>query len=143
VAALVVDAGGMSATPRPLSRRERETLEVLLAVEFPGVEALRAQVPGTLVTRGCDCGCPSVELEPPADAPLAAVSTRLPVDASAIDPCGEPEALILLFVDEGRLSYLEYAPTGDRTPARFPPVSRLVEVAPARDPDDEPEADDV
>jgi hypothetical protein len=129
----------VSSTPRPLSRRERETLEVLLAVEFPGVEALRAQVSGTVVTGGCDCGCPSVELEPPVDAPLAAVATRVPVDASALGGDGEPEGLVLLFVDEGRLSYLEYAPTGDRTPVRFPPVSRLVGVGPTRDPDAEAE----
>ena len=79
----------------------------LLAVDFPGVEALRAQVPGTLVTGRCACGCPSVDLEPPTDAPLAAVVTTVPVEATAMGPYGEPEGLVMLFVHDGRLSYLE------------------------------------
>lgn len=122
----------MSAVPRPLGRRERETLAALLAVDFPGVEALRAQAPGTWVTARCTCGCPSVALEPPAAAPLAAVLTSVPVDAAALGPHGEPEGLVMLFVHDGRLSYLEYAPTTDRTPSAFPPVHRIVEIEPAR-----------
>ena len=128
----------MSAVPRPLGRRERETLEALLAVDFPGVEALRAQLPGTVVTDRCTCGCPSVALAPPADAPLAEVATSVPVDAAALGAYGEPEGLVMLFVHDGRLSYLEYAPTTDRTPSAFPPVHRIVEVEPARtEPEDE------
>jgi hypothetical protein len=138
VAVAVGQGGGVSAMPRPLGRRERETLAALLAVDFPGVEALRAQVPGTVVTDRCSCGCPSVSLEPPADAPLAVVATEVPVDAAALGAYGEPEGLVMLFVHDGRLSYLEYAPTTDRTPSAFPPVHRIVEIAPARiDPEDE------
>lgn len=122
----------MSAAPRPLRRRERETLEVLLAVDVPGVEALRAQLPGTVVTRRCSCGCPSVELEPPADAPLAAVATTVPVEAIGLGAYGEAEAMVLLFVHDGRLSYLEYAPLEERTPTKLPPVHRIVDAGPAR-----------
>ncbi len=121
----------MSAAPRPLRRRERETLEVLLAVDFPGVAALRAQLPGTVVVDRCTCGCPSVSLEPPVDAPLAAVATEVPVEALGMGAYGEPEAMVLLFVHDGRLSYLEYAPLEERTPTRFPPVHRIVEAEPA------------
>ncbi len=118
---------------RPLSRRERETLEALLAVDFPGVDALRAQLLGTRVTGRCACGCPTVDLEPPADAPPAVVGTSVPVEAKAHSRSGEGEGLVLLFVDDGRLSCLEYAPLGDRTPSTFPPVHRLVDIAPALD----------
>lgn len=127
----------MSMAPRPLRRRERETLEVLLGVDFPGVEALRAQLPGTVVVDRCTCGCPSVSLEPLADAPLAAVATEVPVEALGMGAYGEAEAMVLLFVHDGRLSYLEYAPLEERTPTRFPPVHRIVEVGPAREPDED------
>jgi hypothetical protein len=139
VALAVGEGGGMNAVPRPLGRRERETLAALLAVDFPGVEALRAQVPGTVVTDRCSCGCPSVSLEPPADAPPAAVVTSVPVDAAALGAYGEPEGLVMLFVHDGRLSYLEYAPTTDRTPSSFPPVHRIVQVEAARTEPEDPE----
>jgi hypothetical protein len=131
----------MSAAPRPLRRRERETLEVLLAVDFPGAEALRAQLPGTVVTGRCTCGCPSVDLEPPADAPLAGVATSVPVEALGMGPYGEVEAMVLLFVHDGRLSSLEYAPLEERTPTTFPPVHRIVAVGPAQEPGEDEEDD--
>ncbi|GAA1429317.1 hypothetical protein GCM10009616_11120 [Microlunatus lacustris] len=122
----------MSAAPRPLRRRERDTLEVLLAVDFPGVEALRAQLPGTVVVDRCRCGCPSVSLQPPVDAPLAAVADTVPVEAVGMGAYGQAEAMVLLFVRDGRLSYLECAPLEERTPRTFPPVHRIVDAGPAR-----------
>jgi hypothetical protein len=46
--------------PRPLTDRERAVLTALLAVDFDGVEQLRAQAAEPRVLGGCDCGCPSI-----------------------------------------------------------------------------------
>jgi hypothetical protein len=47
--------------PRPLTDRERAVLTALLAVDFDGVEQLRAQAAEARVLGGCDCGCPSID----------------------------------------------------------------------------------
>lgn len=46
---------------RPLTPREREVLDALLAVEFDGVDELRAQAPAATVVGTCSCGCPSID----------------------------------------------------------------------------------
>ena len=45
---------------RPLTDREREVLNALLAVNFPGAPAMRAQATLVRVVGGCGCGCPSI-----------------------------------------------------------------------------------
>lgn len=47
--------------PRPLTDRERAVLTALLAVDFDGVEQLRAQAAEARVLGGCKCGCPSID----------------------------------------------------------------------------------
>ena len=47
--------------PRPLTSRERAVLAALLAVDFEGVERLRAQATDVEVRGGCGCGCPSID----------------------------------------------------------------------------------
>jgi hypothetical protein len=47
---------------QPLSRREREILEMLLSVDAPGMEELRAQVPFAQAARW-SCGCASFQLK--------------------------------------------------------------------------------
>ncbi len=49
--------------PRPLTQRERGVLEVLLSVEFDGVENLRRQVAEVVVVGVCGCGCPSIDFQ--------------------------------------------------------------------------------
>lgn len=46
---------------RPLTLREREVLDALLAVEFDGVADLRAQARAATVVGTCSCGCPSID----------------------------------------------------------------------------------
>ncbi|MFC8190617.1 hypothetical protein ACFUMH_03005 [Cellulomonas sp. NPDC057328] len=73
---------------RPLTARERAALDALLSVDFPGVDALRAQAAAVVAdTEACTCGCGTVELvtaAPPASVPLPPVApTQLQVLDSA------------------------------------------------------------
>lgn len=47
-------------------------LGVLLAMDFPGASELRVQVGSAVVSRGCDCGSPSVDLVVKGDVPIVA-----------------------------------------------------------------------
>jgi hypothetical protein len=54
----MTDNGGVDS--RELTVRERAVLAALLAVDFDGAPALRAQAAGARVVDGCGCGCPSI-----------------------------------------------------------------------------------
>ena len=107
---------------RPLSDTERRVLGVLLAMDFPGAPELRAQVDTTVVSGRCACGCPSVDLVVEGVVPLAPVTSRTPVSA---DVEGEFAGGLILFVDEGRLSGLEYYTVEDVTPSDWPDLRQL------------------
>ncbi|WP_432547994.1 hypothetical protein [Kineococcus sp. SYSU DK004] len=116
--------------PRPLTDRERGALTALLErgtgsaggrpVTAEDRARWSAQVPGTLAGRRCGCGtCPSVELTDAAGRTPASGDGRVVLEASA------PGALLLLFVDEDRLSYLELAPLDDAGVAEFPDAGQV------------------
>src|SRR4051794_28343587 len=107
---------------RPLSETERQVLAVLLAMDFPGAPELRAQVDSVVVSRGCDCGCPSVDLVVEGDVPLAAVTSRTPVNA---DVDGVLGGGLIVFVDDGRLSGLEYYSVENEKPTEFPGLEQI------------------
>ena len=109
-----------NAAARPLTPNERTTLDTLLAADFPGAEELRAQAATARVTGRCGCGCPSINLE---------VDRTLPVVAVADDPVAieadVPGGGLIVFVDGGRLSCLEYWTVEDEPPAEFPPPRQI------------------
>lgn len=107
---------------RPLSQAERQVLDVLLVIDFPGASELRAQVDSAVVTRKCDCGCPSVDLIVEGDVPFASVTSRTPVQAVVDDAIGGG---LIVFVDEGRLSGLEFYAAEDPMPREFPEIDRI------------------
>ena len=107
---------------RPLSEVERQVLDVMLAQDFPGAIELRAQMNTARVTRTCDCGCPTVDLVVGGDVVLAAVSSRTPVNAEVDGVVGGG---LIVFVDEGRLSGLEYYSAEDETPRSFPALDQI------------------
>ncbi len=121
----------MTDVPRPLDDRERAMLVAMVergttSPEDPSPTAddrarWLAQVAGTSAGRRCGCGgCPSVEL-------TDAEGTTPTGERSRVVLSGEtPGAMVLLFVDDDRLSHLELAPTGDTSFSRFPAVSGLV-----------------
>lgn len=88
--------------PRPLTDREREILDLLLSVDFPGVVELRDQAKSVSAEREGMI----IDLLVRAESPRATVVNRTPVQA-VVDGDGNDGGL-LLFVDDGRLSALEY-----------------------------------
>ena len=94
---------------RALSATERELLDLLLAVDAPGVEMYRVQAVVARAVPNCVCGCGSIALVLPADAPVG--PTDLPTvvsDAEVLLPDGQCGSLIL-FQADGRLAHLEIA----------------------------------
>lgn len=101
--------------PRPLTPREGQLLVALLerGVSEDGRRPVTAadrtrwlaSVPQTLAGRSCGCGaCPSIELTDATGRTPAAGVRRVVLEAEA------PGAVLLLFIDEDRPSYLELAP---------------------------------
>jgi hypothetical protein len=113
---------------RPLNEAERRIMAALLAPEFPGVGELRALVSHTLVLGRCDCGCPTVELLVPPDAPssIATTHARLaPVEGHVTPIADEPRGDIILFLDDGRMTCLECVSHDDPPPSEWPTLDRL------------------
>ena len=119
----------MTPAPRPLTRDEAAVLGLLLAQEFPGVDALREQARELTATVGCTCGCGTIALHP-LGGPPAEVRDRVPVEGTVTGSDGEPVGLVLLFVDDGRLSALEVAGFVDE-PLAMPSSDRVADVAAA------------
>jgi hypothetical protein len=107
---------------RPLTGRERATLDFLLSQDFPGAPELRAQTSSAWVSGRCGCGCPTVHLSVDAAAQVATVSSTIPVEAVVSDSPGDS---VLLFVKGGHLDSLEYVWIGS-APREFPTPDRLV-----------------
>ena len=99
---------------RELSPAERATLDVLLAGDFPGAAELRAQAATAQVSGSCGCGCPTIDLVVDDATPTAKITDRVAVEADVLG------GGLIVFVDEGRLSGLEYWTTKDEPPAAFP-----------------------
>jgi len=107
---------------RPLSETERGVLGVLLAMDLPGAPELRAQVESTVVSARCACGCPTVDLVVEGDVRPARVTSRTPVDAEVE---GVPGGGLIVFVDNGRLSGLEYYSVEEHHPSDWPDLTRI------------------
>jgi hypothetical protein len=116
--------------PRPLSAPERLMLDLVLSSDFAGVAELREQARSALVVGGCDCGCPSVDLQTAVAARAARLDSRLVPSELEVVPVGkEPPGQVILFADDGRLSCLEYV-FFDETPAEWPDASRVRVIGP-------------
>jgi hypothetical protein len=79
------------------------------------------QIAATRAGRPCACGtCPTIELEDERGGPTPTTTARVVLSASA------PGALLLLFIDDDRLSCLELAPLDpDARILEFPPVESI------------------
>jgi hypothetical protein len=93
-----------------------------LAVEFPGVEALRAQTLAARVVRQCECGCATIDLATDPAAPVAVgVGAANAVEArgrARTDGRVPPD--LILFVGDGRLRSLEIVSYGEPVFETFP-----------------------
>ncbi|MFD7308444.1 hypothetical protein [Promicromonospora sp. NPDC059942] len=112
---------------RAMTPHERSVLDMLLDGDFPGAVALRAQAGHARVVAMCQCGCGSFDVdvvEPDisrADLPNGLV----PQELAVTDVDGMPYGAIIMFVRDGRLSYLDYHTWGDRPLTGLPPIEHL------------------
>ena len=104
---------------RVLNAREQTILEWLLSIEFPGVDELRQQARSAAAER--DGMIVDLVVEP--GAPRARVLERVPVQA-VVDGDGFDGGL-LLYVDDGFLSALEYWWVTENPPEDMPPLSAV------------------
>jgi hypothetical protein len=109
--------------PRALTRRERDTLSYLLAVDFPGVEELREQARVASVVGRCRCGCATIELSVDAARARPAASREpVPVEARTHEVAAGGPLELILFVRDGWLDSLEITYYANETPVEFPPL---------------------
>jgi hypothetical protein len=107
----------MVTVTRSLSPPERAALDALLAADFAGAPELRAQAETALAVNDAFL----VDLVADQSLPKAVVGHRMPVEAD-VDGAGYEGGLIL-YVDDGRLSGLEYWWVTEEKPGSFPPVA--------------------
>ena len=109
----------MASVPRLLSDRERDILDLLLSVDFPGVANLRRQA-ASLSAKGEGM---IIDLVVSTDSPHATVINLTPVQA-VVDGDGYDGGLLLV-VDDGRLSALEYWWVTEERPAVMSPLTAI------------------
>ncbi len=112
---------------RPASEHETALLEKLLAADFPGVDALRAQQATLVVSEILDePRNGSLELHPRPDTRALAIAKRVPVEAQGTDVDGVPFH-VLLFVVDGLMAELQIF-REDSGPLLIEPVPADMEV---------------
>jgi hypothetical protein len=101
----------------------------LLATEvFDGVDLLRQQVPEAFATRQWIEGLPSIDLTVGETVPAAPGRVMSPIHRLVQDDSGTEIGFILLWIDSGRLSALEYAWFTDDAPTELPPDEWILTV---------------
>jgi hypothetical protein len=111
---------------RELTTRERAILEMLLAVEAPGIRELRAQVPYASAARW-GCGCASFDVRVDRQrAPRSSVAASPAIEATTVERENHSKTFdLLLWVDDGWLSGVEIVDYvdrhGDESPDEIPP----------------------
>jgi hypothetical protein len=108
---------------RPPTQREQEIVELLLSVELPGIEALRAQLAYARVARW-DCGCASFDVIVDRErAPRSSVTTSPAVEAASRERDDPANAFdLLLWVEDGWLASVELVDYVDNHGAESPAV---------------------
>lgn len=108
---------------RPISAQEVAVISALLARPLEGRDELRNQVKRALVTRGCDCGCPTVSIVADRTMPPARLPDGIVVEGQVyLD--GMPLE-VLLFVRDGYLANLELVWYGAQAPRDWPDPSSM------------------
>jgi hypothetical protein len=109
-----------------LTEDERAILARVLSVDFSGASELRAQVGDAEVVGHWGPSSPSVYLRTPNTvAPAPTPDGPVPVRSFVLDRAGETMGELLLWVESGRLSALEYAWFTDEMPQRLPLVAQV------------------
>lgn len=93
--------------PRPLEQNERALLDGFLSLDFEGVQPLREQARVVQAAPGCTCGCGSLDLFVGGEVPPSTAKSPVPAEGVLLSDEGKDLGGLLLFLDSGRLSYLE------------------------------------
>jgi hypothetical protein len=104
----------------------------LLSVPFDGAADLLAQLPFTQVTGswGTTVTSPSIDLRIAPAAPSAGrPDGPVPIEANVYDESGEYVGEFLVWVENGRLSALEYATISDDAPTELPNPAQVTVTA--------------
>lgn len=119
--------------PRALGDREAAVLEWVLSQRFMDADRLRAQAASAVATGRCACGCASIHLAVTQTPGLAArTPSPVPAQPQIVGDDGQPVGGVLLFLQDGWLSYLE-AYSYHEPIRRFPSTDRL-ELEPVQGP---------
>jgi hypothetical protein len=112
---------------RSLREEERAVLIFLLSVEFAGAKELRDQLADVrVVGQWTATSSPSINLRVLGTAPRAPMADGpVPVRAIVVGDGEEQAGELLVWVEAGRLSALEYAWVTDEMPLALPPVDRI------------------
>jgi len=95
--------------------------DILLSAEVPGAEALRIQAQSARAAGYCGCGCPSIGLEVDRERAQQAVLASRPAAKTHNDPEDPEHTLwLILWAEDGWLSYLEIAWISEQAPQEFP-----------------------
>jgi hypothetical protein len=111
---------------RSLREHEEAVLTLLLSVEFAGAKELRDQLPDVKVVGHWTATSPSINLRTSQTASRAPLTDGpIPVRAINLGRGEEPMGELLVWVEAGHLSALEYAWVTDDMPVALPPVERI------------------
>jgi hypothetical protein len=111
----------MAPMGRPLSADEKRVILRILNDDFDGANALRRQVEDAFATRHWIEGLPSIDIMVGESSPAASSPVSSPITRTVIDGSGNPVGFMILWVEEGRISALEYAWVTDDPPTHLPP----------------------
>lgn len=107
--------------PRPLHQTEMAVIERILESGLPGSEILSLQLPHTKVTAPWAPDSPSIDLSTDGEcAPAEIPDGVFPARSIVIDDGGHPIGSLLIWVESGMLSALEYAWYSDEPPTSLP-----------------------
>ncbi|WP_256673449.1 hypothetical protein [Nocardia cyriacigeorgica] len=110
--------------PRALTDREVEVVRKLLSSGTPGAAEYLKQVPNARVVATWGVGSPSVDLEvEPGVAPASVCPDGIFADGAVSDGHGTPVGEVILWVEGGWLSGIEYAWYTDQRPTVLPDPS--------------------
>ncbi|MGW1740084.1 hypothetical protein ACWCPQ_14875 [Nocardia sp. NPDC001965] len=118
--------GGTPIRPRPLTDLEAAVVAKLLSASRHDSAEYIAQIPYLRVVATWGAGSPSVDVEVDPGAIAAdGVTDGIFANAAVTDLAGRPTGEVIIWVEAGRLSGIEYAWYTDERPTRLPDPDRI------------------
>jgi hypothetical protein len=102
---------------------------VILRILQPidATEAFRPQIDQAFAVRHWVEGLPSIEISVGETSPAITLPLTSPIERQVVDEVGTVTGWVLLWIEAGRISGLEYAWVTDDPPTDWPPSDRIIE----------------